>query len=223
MFLFSIYFGETVRVGIDLVVQTFVVPLLGDFVRIRFGIWVVLFLLVLVMIQTSLINYRLIMMDGEPRGEQMPSDDVAPDGGEMYARAGKTSSIGSSGAGVLGGAATGAVIGASFGPAGVFGGAVLGAIVGDEIEKSSTRSRARKAVKSDVLRTLIAQEIVEPDRISLDSVERTLPHHDEAVVREVTLEMASDPMAPLVEDGQAVQLTTLSEAKSHLQRLREDS
>ena len=222
VFLFSVYFGETVRDGVDFAVRTFVVPLLGDFVRIRFGIWVVLSLLVLVMVQTSIINYRLIVMADKSGDEQMRSD-IAPDGGEVYPRSSAGSNAGSSGAGTLGGAATGVVIGASFGPAGVFGGAVLGAIVGDEIEKSATRRRKRKSIESATLEALITREVVGSEYVSLESITQWFPYDDGNLVKETVSKMASDPNAPVVRDERGVQLTSLSEARSSLRRLRETS
>lgn len=226
-FLSSIYFGDALKALLDRFAGSTVTPVLGIVSGFPFSIQVVLLLLVILSLQSSLINYRtsridyrLITLESKVEQRMQTAEEPVTDGGQHHSRGGSDSDVRSSRAGALGGAATGAALGAAFGPGGVLGGAVLGAIVGDEVEKSSVRSQKEKELKAQIVRLLLSSHDSGSVSFSVEEITQQFPAGRRNRVRAVIDELAMDPEAPVeVADTGTVLLTTRTDARAYLDEL----
>lgn len=219
-FFISIYFGRDIRNFTDWFVSSVLTPILGDLINFSFGIKIVLFLLVLLTIQVSIVNYRLNAIENNIGQQQMPPDkEHATDGGQQFYPDDSKSDdeIESSGAGVLGGAATGAAIGASFGPGGAVGGAILGAILGDEIEKSSARNRKKSEIKTQVVEMLLQKRILPPQAVHKRQILKWFPMRNEEIVEKAIEELVAKEDTPITKrQHDQISLTSVDEAVSYI-------
>lgn len=147
----TVYFGETVRTGLDWVADVVFGPLVGLLAGTPLGTWILVVLLLGLSCQVAVVNSRLewlVRLVGRkskgPIGNIVDTmeDDAATDGGRGHARD-DSGHVTGSWKGIFAGIVAGAAVGSVFGVDGVTGGAVFGAFVGDEVERYVIRRRRR--------------------------------------------------------------------------------
>lgn len=145
----SIYFGRTVRTATDGLIAL-VEPVVGRFVGVSVGTWILIVLLLGVSSQVAVVNSRLerlIRIVGRKSKASVVDivgnmeEDAVTDGGRGHVHDGSDHVTGSW-KGILAGIVAGAALGSLFGVDGVTGGAVFGAFVGDEVERYLIRRRS---------------------------------------------------------------------------------
>lgn len=155
--------------------------------------------------------------------ENGPTDEVETDGGQIKPPTDERNNGGeTSGSGMVGGAIAGGLMGAAGGPAGAVLGAVIGGALGDAIEQASVENQKRKQIKADIVRKMLQQHAIHPNKTRVDSFINQFHQEEVQTVQYLIHEMAVDTNAPIQyasQDQNYIQITTQHAAREYISRI----